>query len=222
VSNELEHNHPQFDEAFQPSSPEPKTCPACFWENNRRRPIMRTVTNKVINPLDLRPEDIDIRDIAHHLACINRWVGALREPISVAQHSVYVSRLVREDQKVVKLQALLHDATEAYLGDVSKWVKMSDGMAAYREVEKRAHAVIMQRFNLPEQLHPEVEHYDRMMINIEGAFGFDNWLSMPGFPVPTPADLDRLCWMTHRVVSWNWQLTKKSFLRRFEDLGGQL
>lgn len=63
---------------------------------------------------------IDIRDIAHSLANINRFNGHLRHQITVARHSVYVSDLVPE---TLRLAALLHDAHEAYLGDIVRPVK---------------------------------------------------------------------------------------------------
>jgi hypothetical protein len=66
------------------------------------------------------PRDIDIRDIAHSLARINRWNGHTRNEFSVAQHSVMVSRLL---PKELQLFGLLHDAGEAFLGDIITPVK---------------------------------------------------------------------------------------------------
>src|SRR5580765_2644929 len=85
------------------------------------KPLILTFSGKHVNPLNLRPEDIDIVDIAHALACCNRFAGHCRRPINVAQHSVYVSRLC--DDTGFERQALLHDASEAYLGDITKWLK---------------------------------------------------------------------------------------------------
>lgn len=69
-----------------------------------------------------RPENcvININDIAHALANINRFNGHLCHQITVARHSVYVSDLVPEP---LRLAALLHDAHEAYLGDIVRPVK---------------------------------------------------------------------------------------------------
>lgn len=71
----------------------------------------------VANP---RVEDISIEDIAWSLANIKRFNGHLATQISVAQHSVQVSRRVPAE---LQLAALLHDAPEAYLGDVTRPVK---------------------------------------------------------------------------------------------------
>jgi hypothetical protein len=63
---------------------------------------------------------IKLRDIAHHLATINRFSGAPALPYSVAQHSVVVAKIIEQlyDEPLVALQALLHDAHEAYTSDV--------------------------------------------------------------------------------------------------------
>ena len=81
-----------------------------------------TFTGRKIYPLAPRPDDIDICDIAHALACINRFTGHASVPYSVAQHSVMVSRLVRPP---LWDAALLHDAAEAYLGDIARPWKSS-------------------------------------------------------------------------------------------------
>src|SRR5205085_1920126 len=72
-------------------------------------------------PEDPSPRDVDIRDIAHGLARINRFNGRIKyDHYSVAQHSVLVSRLLPPPYK---LFGLLHDAGEAYLGDLITPVK---------------------------------------------------------------------------------------------------
>ena len=72
--------------------------------------------------IDPQPEDVHIKDVAHHLGRICRFNGAVHTFYSVAQHSVFVSSLV-EDQ--IKFTALLHDAGEAYYGDMSSPFKMA-------------------------------------------------------------------------------------------------
>ncbi len=60
-------------------------------------------------PLDPRPEEVTIEDIAHHLSLICRFGGAVRRFYSVVEYSVLVSRV---GPPVYALQCLLHDATE--------------------------------------------------------------------------------------------------------------
>lgn len=68
------------------------------------------------------PADLGtIETIANALSQINRFTGHLREPYSVAEHSVRVARAVADlgGRSEIVLGALLHDAHEAYLGDIS-------------------------------------------------------------------------------------------------------
>lgn len=64
--------------------------------------------------------DIALRDVAHHLATINRFAGAPEFPLSVAQHAVLVSVIVHEKTRdpLAALHALHHDDHEAYTGDI--------------------------------------------------------------------------------------------------------
>lgn len=84
-----------------------------------------TFTGRRMWPLDPRPADICIEDIAHALSLTCRFTGHCREFYSVAQHSVLVSLYVKEHggDAALQLAALLHDASEAYLPDVARPVK---------------------------------------------------------------------------------------------------
>jgi hypothetical protein len=79
-----------------------------------------TYTGKKFYPFNPRIEDIDIEDIAHALSLICRFGGHLPEHYSVAQHSVLVSYLVPIE---LRLEGLMHDAAEAYIGDVIRPIK---------------------------------------------------------------------------------------------------
>lgn len=141
-------------------------------------PWIRTFTRRIVNPLDLRPEDIDINDIAHHLATTNRFVGALYHPVSIAQHSICVGRLLRGWMgPEFGLYGLLHDASEAYLGDVSKWLKQHPEMWFYRDAEERGQRTIEEKFGLNPfdmavKAGSELERADRLMVRVEGQMGF--------------------------------------------------
>src|ERR1051326_5760594 len=79
-----------------------------------------THTGKQFWPLDARVDEIDIEDIAHGLSHICRFGGHCRHFYSVAQHSVLVSRAVPLQ---LRMAGLLHDATEAYIGDMVRPLK---------------------------------------------------------------------------------------------------
>ena len=81
----------------------------------RRGDWMTTFTGQRYWPLDPRPEDVRLEDIAHALARLCHWNGHCREFISVAQHSVMVARMLPDRLRAL---GLLHDAHEAYVGDM--------------------------------------------------------------------------------------------------------
>lgn len=95
----------------------------------------------IFYPLDPRPQDVDLRDIAHSLSMKCRFDGHCRELYSVAQHSVLVARTVmkwgisldagKEGCNLIFRVALLHDAAEAYLPDLTPPVK-----SAWKEFEQ--------------------------------------------------------------------------------------
>lgn len=105
--------------------------------------LIITRSGRTIDLFDPRPEDIHIGDIAHALSMQCRFVGHVSEFYSVAEHSVRVSFAVEE---VAALHALLHDASEAYLGDVSTPLKQT--LPAYKALEQKMMRVIYAAFEL--------------------------------------------------------------------------
>ena len=93
---------------------------------------------------DPDPKQIFLDDIAHALANLCRFGGHTKTFYSVAQHSILVSELVSPKHA---LAGLLHDAAEAYLGDVIRPLKRQLG--PYREIEARWEFAIALRFHVP-------------------------------------------------------------------------
>lgn len=107
------------------------------------RPAIETASGREFDFTDPRPESINIEDIAHALSNLCRYTGHVREFYSVAQHSILVSRLVPPD---VAMYGLLHDASEAYLGDVSSPLKQL--LPEYRRIESVVQGAIYSKFDL--------------------------------------------------------------------------
>ena len=171
-----------------------------------------TFTGRHVSPLELRSEDIDIRDIAHALALTNRFAGHTPEPISVAQHSVYVSQLCPQHA----LQGLLHDASEAYLGDMTKWLKGTEEMAPFRKVEDRAQEIIFRTFGVETVLHLEVEVADHLMVRLEASRAFGPLMplfSREDYPYPSVEEIDKVVFSY-----WGWDQAEDAFLERFYQL----
>lgn len=143
-----------------------------------REPLILTFTGRHVNPLNVRPEDVCEEDVAHHLSYINRFNGTTNCAINVAQHAVYVSRLL--DGTGFEWQGLHHDDAEAYVGDVTKWLKMSDAMRGFREAEDIAQVSCYTAFGVeawsyvgyPHLMHPLVVEADKTMLRFEGLMGF--------------------------------------------------
>lgn len=114
--------------------------------------------------LDPQPSEIRIMDISHALSLACRYAGHVSKLYSVAEHSVRVSNIVPPEHA---LAALLHDASEAYLGDMLGPVKRLPEMAGYKAIEKRLQAAIYQRFGCPAEEHPEIKKADLILLATE-------------------------------------------------------
>ena len=110
---------------------------------------MQTYTGVRFYPMDPRPEELDIRDIAHALSLICRYGGHVDRFYSVAEHCVLMSQCVPEEHA---LWALLHDASEAYVGDMVRPLKRQ--LPEYEAAEGRVIAAIVERVGLPSTRMP--------------------------------------------------------------------
>jgi len=116
-------------------------------------------------PLDPRPEDIDIGDIAHHLSRICRWNGATRRHYSVAEHSYALALHFRlQGNLELARWALLHDAAEAYTGDIVRPLKRAIDIG---HIERRLERVIWPKFGLHGELPREVLRADTAILGDE-------------------------------------------------------
>lgn len=117
-------------------------------ESWHRGDWMQTFSGKHFYPLSPDPDAVDPFDIAHALGMLCRYGGHVREFYSVAEHCVHMARWAMAEGlgRDVALWALLHDATEAYVGDMIRPLKRS--MPAYVELETGVMAAILERFGL--------------------------------------------------------------------------
>ncbi len=167
-------------------------------------------------PLDPRPNEILIEDIAHNLSRLNRYNGAIScEHYSVAEHSVRVSWICPPD---LRLYGLLHDAAEAYLSDLTSPIKHYSRLGdEYTVVENNLAQAIFSKFGLKwTSPKPElVKRADKAMI------WFESQKLMPAHS----------CWDAYKhyvrssdkplgSVTWNPNFARTMFLHTFFDLGG--
>ena len=127
----------------------------------RKEGWIQTYTGRRVFPNHMRDEDIDIIDIAHALSLICRFGGHCDRFYSVAEHSVRVSLLVPTPGK---LAALLHDAAEAYLGDIPRPLK---GSAAHTN-EENLQDVIFKTLGVKQFSYDIIKAADNRLLSTEG------------------------------------------------------
>lgn len=131
-------------------------------ENLNAADCIRTVSGQYVNVFNPDPDTILIEDIAHALSNMPRFGGHLPYFYSVAQHSVWCAqRIVPE----LKLDALLHDASEAYLMDMPRPIK--NRLTDYKEVENNLMRVIAEKFKIEYPINPVVKTMDEHALRWE-------------------------------------------------------
>ena len=170
---------------------------------------MQTFTGRQFWPIDPRPDEISIVDIAHALANQCRYAGHCKAFYSVAQHSVIVSHACDFDDA---LWGLLHDAAEAYLVDLPRPIKRFSELGAhYRDVEAALMRVICERFKLSLPEPVSVKKADNVVLVTEMrdlmAQPPEKWKeSWSNEPLKT------------KIYPLSPEVAKREFLDRFEEL----
>ena len=159
-------------------------------------PYLQTVSGRWVNPFDPDPDQLDAGDIARALANQCRFGGHCRVFYSVAQHSVIVSELVesRGGDAEDSFAALMHDATEGYLGDMPHPLKHRSPLgAAFREAEAQLEQALRDRFRIRAGV-PEIKRADRALLATERrAFSSEAW-HWPELDGVEPLDLELRAW----------------------------
>jgi uncharacterized protein len=137
---------------------------------DRKGDYIGTYLGGRLYPLDPRIEDIDEREIAHALSMICRFTGHVKFHYSVAQHSILCADLIEIRQGSIndQLYCLLHDASEAYICDVSRPVKQY--MSEYKVIEGAIQDVVFKKFGLPDldyETALRVDAADNALLNVE-------------------------------------------------------
>lgn len=175
-------------------------------------PFLQTVSGRWVNPFDPDPSQLDAGDIARALANQCRFGGHSRVFYSVAQHAVIVSELVEQRGGDVEdvFAALMHDATEAYLGDMPHPLKHRSPLgAAFKQAEDHLERALRERFAIKADV-PEIKRADRALLATERrAFSSEDW-HWPELEGVEPLDLDLTAWAPDEAAD--------AFARRYAEL----
>src|SRR3954465_8762038 len=141
-------------------------------------PYIQTVSGRWVNPFEPDPAQLDIGDIARALGNQCRFGGHCRAFYSVAQHPVHGSERIERggaDAEEV-FAALMHDASEAYLGDMPHPIKHRSPLgAAFKAAEEHLERAIHARFRVKADV-PEIKRVDRALLATERRiFSGENW-----------------------------------------------
>lgn len=177
--------------------------------NQVNRAYIGTFTGRKFFLLKPRLTDIDIRDIAHGLSLQCRWTGQCRYHYSIAQHCYYCSFLGPDNEA---LDRLLHDGSEAYMGDMNRPLKhFTAAGPAYRRQEAVIQHLICRKFGIsltePESVHVAdqqlltAEREQLMRLNFTVS---DKWETLLAAPV--------------KITRWSSEKAERMFLKRFNEL----
>jgi len=169
----------------------------------------------LFTPFDPCPDLIKIEDVAHGLACTNRFGGHLAEPYNVAHHCLIVSDLCPEQP----LGALLHEVAEALsgLGDVCGPTKRHPSLRdPIKALEHGIEDAASVRFGLPLGFASAapVKRADLLTYawedrDLRGATDDDEWVHELRPLLPR-----------RRLAPMPWHEAELAFLARFDMLGG--
>lgn len=150
--------------------------------------LLATVRGHKFDFNNLTPDDLRIEDIAHALNNICRFGGHCPQFYSVAQHSVLMSMLAtdagmsKRDQRT----ALMHDASEAYLGDVIRHIKSA--IPFYADMEHKMMLALAEKFDFDWPMPPAIKKLDGDLLETEMQSLWDgcdlSWRPKYGQPLP--------------------------------------
>lgn len=172
------------------------------------KPTILTIRGEYFDFTNPEDSEFGIEDIAHALSHICRFCGHTKRFYSVAQHSVIVSQIVAPEYA---LEGLLHDASEAFLGDVSSPLKSL--LPEYKSLEHRIEPVVAARLGASWPMSQEVKRGDLVALVTEQRDLMNRtkhnelWTVTEGVE-PLPGKI-------HPWFSW---YAKWRFLRRYREL----
>lgn len=177
---------------------------------------IRTYSGGKFWPLDPHPDDLRIEDIAHALSNLCRWTGHSRKFYSVAQHCCLVSDNLPPS---LQLEGLLHDASEAYLSDLSRPIKHAAGLGEiYRKVEGRIEKSLATKFGFSLSQSPEVKIVDNQLLYTEARDLMQGFVWSKDSASTNQTGEPK--YLSKKIEPWSPKKAEREFLKRFYLLTG--
>ena len=182
-------------------------------KNFKGRKLILTYAGRAIDPMRATEDDIDLTDIAHSTANLCRYTGHVRKFYSVAEHSVRVSEYIERETGSISLAltGLMHDASEAYLGDVARPVKDNNEVGRlYKLAEDKLMKLISKKFGTEWPLPEIVGFADYVLLRTEqrDLMPYPNDL----YSLEDEPTLDKV------IEPWGPEKAERKFLERYEIL----
>jgi hypothetical protein len=177
-----------------------------------------TATGGIFFACDPRAEEIHIEDIASALSRIPRFGGNTKQFLSVAEHCWICSNNVPPEHR---LAALLHDASEAYIGDLIRPIKYLPVFGSvYLKIEAGIEQKIAEKFDLTWPWSSEVRKVDERVVSVEIRDNIGS--TVVNHLTDDIASRDEGA-ASEDIFLYNWapELAKQFFLHRFKELTKQ-
>jgi 5'-nucleotidase len=182
------------------------------------KPWLQTYSGRAFDFLPAEAENINLIDIAHSLAMQCRFNGHTREFYSVAQHSVLVSDVVVQPsdefygkgRRTTAIWGLLHDAAEAYCGDLVRPIKQLDPI--YQAMEEQVLKAVAEHFGLELPIPASVHRADNQLLATEAR---DLLVAPPRPWEPLPEPLG----VGEGIIPMDPEAAEALFLERAQELG---
>lgn len=181
---------------------------------------MLTFTKRKVHPLDFKPEDVDLEDMANSLAKQCRYNGHIKGFYSVAEHADIMRRALRRDgyPLIIQKLGLLHDGSETWTGDVIRPLKNALRSKGFdiKPYELQIEEAMSAHFGLPWPWPDVIHDYDKRIVRDEKdqlkPDDTDDWSS---FDIPKVG-------LGIEIEGWEWREGRRRWLTAYYDLQDEI